>query len=71
VAVDAPAAAGPTLEAAARFADLFDAELRVLHVIEPLPILPDVPPPTNLRDYEHLLENECVEKIWPWFVPTP
>jgi nucleotide-binding universal stress UspA family protein len=69
VAVDTSAAAGPTLEAAARFADLFAAELRVLHVIEPLPILPEVPPPANLRDYEHLLEEECAEKIWPLVRP--
>ncbi len=69
VAVDTSTAAGPTLDAAARFADLFDAELRVLHVIEPLPILPEVPPPANLSDYEHLLEEECAEKVWPLVRP--
>lgn len=68
-AVDTSAAAGPTLETAARFADVFDAELRVLHVIEPLPIQPEVPPAANLRDYEQLLEEECAEKIWPLVRP--
>src|SRR5574342_336132 len=43
----------------------FAAELRVLHVIEPLPILPEVPPPTNPADYERLLTEECEQKIWP------
>lgn len=65
VPLDASHAAQPTLELAGRLADLFDAELRVLHVIEPLPILPEVPPPTNPEDYERLLQEECEQKIWP------
>jgi len=69
VTVDASAAARPTLEFAQRFADLFDAELRVLHVIEPLPILPETPPPVNPSDYERLLEEECAQKIWPLVGP--
>jgi nucleotide-binding universal stress UspA family protein len=69
VALDASPAAQPTLELAQRMADLFDAELRALHVIEPLPILPEVPPPTNPEDYERLLTQECEEKIWPLLPP--
>lgn len=69
VSVDASAAAKPTLEFAQRLADLFDAELRVLHVIEPLPILPETPPPVNPGDYERLLEEECAVKIWPLVGP--
>src|SRR5512146_2944892 len=65
VPLDASHAAQPTLDLAGRIADLFDAELRVLHVIEPLPILPEVPPPTNPADYERLLTEECEQKIWP------
>lgn len=65
VALDASAAAGPTYEAARRLADLFDAELKVLHVIEPLPILPVTPPPMNSFDYERLMEEDCVERVWP------
>jgi len=64
-AVDVSAAAGPTLDVAARFADLFDAELRVLHAIEPLPVIPEVPPPVNQRDYERLMEEDCTRKVWP------
>jgi nucleotide-binding universal stress UspA family protein len=69
VAVDASAAARPTLEFATRFADLFDAELRALYVIEPLPILPETPPPVNPGDYERLLEDEAAQKIWPLVGP--
>jgi nucleotide-binding universal stress UspA family protein len=35
VATDLFGAAGPTLSMAARYADLFDAQLRVVHVVEP------------------------------------
>jgi universal stress protein E len=70
VAVDTSAAARPTLEAATRLADLFDAELRALHVIEPLPILPEVPMTTDPHAYEQLLEEECTEKVWPLLDPS-
>lgn len=69
VAVDASAAARPTLEAALRFTDLGDAELRAIHVIEPLPIVTELPPETGARDYERLLEAECLRKIWPLVPP--
>lgn len=65
VALDASASARPTYEAARRLADLFDAELKALHVIEPLPILPETPPPVNGTDYLRLMEEDCAEKIWP------
>ncbi len=64
-AVDLSYAAAPTLATARRYADLFDAELRVLHAIEPLPILPEAPPPPSLQDYEELLEDELKQKVWP------
>lgn len=69
VALDASRAAPFTLDHARRIAELFDAELRALHVIEPLPILPEVPPPTNPEDYERLLTQECEAKIWPLLSP--
>jgi len=65
VALDASAAARPTYEFASRLADLFDAELKALHVIEPLPILPETPPPMNAFDYERLMEEDCAQKVWP------
>jgi len=69
VALDTSRAAHPTLDHARRIAELFDAELRAVHVIEPLPILPEVPPPTNPEDYERLLTQECEVKIWPLLSP--
>lgn len=70
VAVDTSAAARPTLEVASHLADLFEAELRALHVVEPLPVLPEVPMTTDPHAYEQLLEEECVEKIWPLVDPS-
>ena len=64
-AVDLSYAAAPTLTVARRYSDLFHAELRVLHAIEPLPVLPEAPPPPSLQDYEELLESELKEKVWP------
>ena len=69
VAVDASGAARPTLEAARRITDLFAAELRAIHAIEPLPIMPELPPQAGDRDYERLLEEECLKKIWPLVPP--
>jgi nucleotide-binding universal stress UspA family protein len=65
VALDASGAARPTYEAARALADLFDAELKALHVIEPLPILPETPPPVNGAEYLRLMEEDCAEKVWP------
>jgi nucleotide-binding universal stress UspA family protein len=69
VALDASRAARPTIDLARRIAELFDAELRALHVIEPLPIMPEVPPPTNPEDYERMLAQECEAKIWTLLPP--
>lgn len=44
VAVDLSYAAGPTLELALRFARLFSAQLRALHVLENLPFTDELPP---------------------------
>src|SRR2546422_400153 len=55
VAVDQSGAARPTLAAAERYAALFGAELRALSVIEPLPVLPEVPQP-DVRSEEHTSE---------------
>ena len=69
VAVDQSGAAQPTLAAAARYADLFGAELRALSVIEPLPVLPEVPQPDE-SDYYSLLEEAVARDIWS-LIRTP
>jgi len=51
-AIDLSEAAHPTLRAALEFSALFDATVRVLHVVEPLPSIPDVG--IQLDEGEHL-----------------
>ena len=64
VAVDQSGAARPTLAAAERYATLFGAKLRALSVIEPLPVLLDIPQPEK-PDYHRLLEEKVEHDIWP------
>jgi nucleotide-binding universal stress UspA family protein len=65
VAVDLSEAAGPTIHAAERFAELLDATLRILHVVEPVPIIPDTP--LNLNDeevFDRTLDH-LERYVWP------
>src|SRR2546425_8528666 len=64
VAVDQSGAAPPTLAVAERYATLFGAKLRALSVIEPLPVLLDIPQPDK-PDYHRLLEEKVEHDIWP------
>ena len=64
VAVDQSGAAPPTLAVAERYATLFGAKLRALSVIEPLPVLLDIPQPDK-PDYYRLLEEKVADEIWP------
>ena len=52
VATDLFGAAGPTLATAARYADLFDAQLRVLHVVEPAKFPTVVPLSIDMAQFE-------------------
>jgi len=58
------AAAAPTIAMAERAADFFGAELKVLSVLEPLPVLPDVPN-YDLGAYYAMLEDHLTRDIWP------
>jgi nucleotide-binding universal stress UspA family protein len=64
-AVDLSYAAGPTILAAGRFASLFNARLRVMHSVEPIPVIPgfplDVDDDECFRSTERLLESG----VWP------
>ena len=64
VAADLSAAARPTLALAERFGRLVGAELRVLTVFEPLPVLPDVPP-MDPSSYYGLSQELLQRDIWP------
>ncbi|HEX9485430.1 MAG TPA: universal stress protein [Gemmatimonadales bacterium] len=64
VAVDGSAASRPTLEAADRYAALFGAELRVLSVIEPLPVIPEAAAP-DATEYYRMSEELLQRAVWP------
>lgn len=64
VAADLSAAARPTLGLAERFAKLMGAQLRVLSIFEPLPILEGVPP-IDPTDYYELSQELLERDIWP------
>ena len=65
VAVDLSGAASPTLAAAERYAALFGAELRVLSVIEPIPVIAEISPPYDFTEYYRLSEEQLRQEIWP------
>src|SRR5207245_5041475 len=65
VAVDLSGAARPTLAAAERYAALFGAELRVLSVLEPLPVIPEVTPPYETGEYYVMSEELLTRDVWP------
>jgi nucleotide-binding universal stress UspA family protein len=58
VALDLSEAAVPTLDAAMTFAELFNAELRVLSVVEPLPSIPDVDVQVDEGEHFRSIERE-------------
>ncbi len=64
VAVDLSEAARPTIEAAERVARLFDAKLRVLYVVEPIPIPPEPVVPYDPRAYEALQVEQFKRDVW-------
>ncbi|MBI4419882.1 MAG: universal stress protein [Gemmatimonadetes bacterium] len=64
-AVDVSSAARPTLYAAERLARLFGSDLRALHVVEPAPLLPELPIGLNDEDVVRRAEEELERSVWP------
>jgi nucleotide-binding universal stress UspA family protein len=62
-AVDLSSASVPTIDAAERFAKIFNAKLRALHVIEPWPLIPGLP--MGDADVVRRTEEELERSIWP------
>jgi nucleotide-binding universal stress UspA family protein len=62
--VDLSSAARPTLDGAERYARLFGATLRVLHVVEPLPLIPELPVGMD-GDMIRRSEEELERSVWP------
>jgi nucleotide-binding universal stress UspA family protein len=63
--VDLSDAAGPTIQAAERLARLFGASLHVLHIVEPLPIIPDTPLQYNDDEVYRRSEEHLAQYVWP------
>ena len=63
-AVDLSAAARPTIEAAERVAELVGAELRMVCVVEPLPVIPEAPN-FDLTRYNATMEDQIAHELWP------
>jgi nucleotide-binding universal stress UspA family protein len=72
-AVDLSTAAAPTLAVAARFAQMLEADLSALHVVEPFPppldpLLGPLQPPPNIADDETRLRTATQtldHVVWP------
>jgi nucleotide-binding universal stress UspA family protein len=65
VAVDLSPAARPTIAAARQFTELFRGELRALHVVEPVPVISELPPPVDERELTALAREHLEREIWP------
>ena len=63
-AVDLSAAAQPTIDAAEQLAALYNAELRVLNVLEPLDAIPEAPN-YDLGPYYARIEEYLKTRVWP------
>jgi nucleotide-binding universal stress UspA family protein len=64
-AVDLSSAASPTIAAAERFADLYDATLKVLHAVEPLPIVDGVTLQITPGEMMERSKAELETGVWP------
>jgi nucleotide-binding universal stress UspA family protein len=65
VALDSSQAARPTLEAARHFAKVWGAELRILSVIEPLPVMPESAPAVDPTSYYNLCRDAIEAELRP------
>jgi nucleotide-binding universal stress UspA family protein len=65
ISVDLSDAAGPTIARGEQFARLFDARLHVVHVVEPLPIIPDTPLQFNDDEVYRRSEEHLERYVWP------
>jgi nucleotide-binding universal stress UspA family protein len=65
VAVDLSYAARPAIEAGERFAKLFDAQLRIMHAVEPVPVIPGFPLDLGDDDCYRSVERLLEMTVWP------
>ncbi len=69
VAVDLSPAARPAVALAARYAGLLGAELRAIHVMQPLPTLPEMLPPVDSAAYYKWSQEALTREVWPLLPP--
>lgn len=69
-AVDLSVAAAPTLRVAERWARLLGAQLTVLHAIEPLPLLAEVPFSVSPGERRAAVEEDLARMVWPFADPA-
>ena len=65
VAVDLSYAARPAIDEAKRLAALFGAAVRAVHVVEPVPIVPEVPSLVDTGEFAALSRERLEQDIWP------
>ena len=65
VALDSSDAARPTLDAARHYARVLGAELRILSVIEPLPVMPESAPMVDATPYYDLCRSTIDAELRP------
>jgi nucleotide-binding universal stress UspA family protein len=65
IAADLSHAAAPTIAVAERFAALFEARVRALHVIEPLPPLATLDGSLTTYDFVERTEQTLQRETWP------
>ena len=64
-AVDVSEAARPTIHAASRWATLLDADLTVMNVIEPMPVMAEAPFAMTAAEHEAHVEEALARTVWP------
>lgn len=69
VAIDDSRAAEPTLQLARQYATIFQAELRVLSVFEPLSVLPEAAAPVDPARYDDLCRELLHHELMPQLEP--
>jgi nucleotide-binding universal stress UspA family protein len=70
VAVDLSYAALPTIAQAVDLAQLLGGPLRALHVLEPIPNVPELPVPVIAGDFEAQSREQLERHVWP-ALPVP
>jgi nucleotide-binding universal stress UspA family protein len=65
VAVDLSDAVAATIQTAEQYAKLFGAALHVIHIVEPLPVIPDTPLHFNDEELFDRSREHLEQHVWP------